>query len=567
MSRGKLRAVWALAIASLSIAVMIPACTSLVGAGGDTRTLGLRIENATASAAQVVVELLDRRGDPIDDSTLGGGVEIPVVTIVPGSVQFSTLQPIGASASQAAGATEAGLAATSSTVQVPGQQTSDGDVFCAPVIKVTATVGEQATPVRLSGDGTGTPGFDSGSVGAEGERFLVQGDDFVCGQGVVMHIDDDGSGVGSSGSASAAGRLAVVDAGSASPFDTTGGFTGGGTSGGSSSGGSDMTSTGFGDGGSGQPTDTIRVRIDNRASRIASVDLLVGTTSGDQSFNANVPADAITEGDFACGTQLTITAGFPDPDNENVDPNGPQSLVILTGDGTGSPGFDGSSVSLDGQRILVVGTHVQCGDTVLVTLQGDAGGGSAPIGFEGLIVLGGSVEVFGPGESIDDAMSADPTDMVIDVINQTDQFVSVSVFGAVGALVGTQDIFVPAGQQSTGTVACAEGYLVTAKSLTAEALQGLVDEVLVVLQGAGTGSANFDEGSVGKDGSRLLLVNEHYQCGDTITVTVTDPGQPGFTEPDIVDTNGVVTGFTDLNGNNVQDDIPDRLGAGTVSVP
>lgn len=540
-------------------AVVIPACDSTF-VGGAADGLGLRIENDTPSSAKITFELLDALGNPIDETALAAPVQIPVIDISPGNIQVSTLQPVGATAELSTGG---GVLAASSTVQVPGLQVSEGGVFCAPVVKVTAAVGEEDAPVRLTGDGTGTPGFDSGSVGEAGERFLVEGDDYFCGQAVVMSIDDDGTSVGGSESGSASGRIAVIEAGSGSPFDNP--FDAGADSGeGDSSGGADASTNSVGD--QDVAADTIRVRIDNQASRIATVDLLVGTTSGDQTFNASVPADEITEGDFTCGTQLTITAGFPDPDSQEVDPDGPEALVILTGDGTGSPGFDGSSVSLDGQRVLVVGTHVECGDTVLVTLQGDAGGGSAPIGFEGLIVLGGSVEVLKPGESVDDVSTGDTADMVVNVVNQTNAFVSVSVFGAVGALVGTQDIFVPAGSQSSGTVACAEGYLVSAKSLTAAALQGLVDEVLVVLEGEGTGSANFDEGSVGQDGSRLLQINDHYQCGDTITVTVTDPGMPGFTEPTLVDTNGIAIGFDDVNGNNIQDEVADRLGAGTVAV-
>jgi len=539
----------ALATAALAICACNP--TFLSNANGGGGALGLRIENATASAARVVVELLDSQGQPIEGSQAGAAVDIPVVTITPGSVQFSTLTPVGAAAGQ--GAAVSGFLATSSTVQVPGQETSEGGVFCAPVIRINATIGEGEQTVRLTGDGTGTPGFDSGSVGADGERFLVEGVDYVCGQAAVVRIDDDGA-------TTASGRVAVVNAGSGSPF----GSTGFGDSSGSGDSGGDMGSNGTSGGDA--PPELIRVRIDNQALRIATVDLIVGTTSGEQTFSANVPANEATEGDFTCGTQLTITATFPEVNGGEAGASDAQSVVILTGDGTGSEGFDDSSVSLNGERILVVGTHVDCGDTVLVTLQGDAGGGSAPIGFEGLIVLGGSVEVLGPGESIDDADTLDPTDTLINVVNQTSEFVSVSVFGAVGALVGTQDIFVPPNSQSGGTVACAEGYLVTAKSLTAEALQGLVDEVLIVLTGDGTGSTNFDEGSVGQDGSRLLQQTQHYTCGDTITVTVTDPGQPGFTEPSMIDTNGVATGFTDLNGNGVQDEIPDRLGAGTVAV-
>ena len=92
-------------------------------------------------------------------------------------------------------------------------------------------------------------------------------------------------------------------------------------------------------------------------------------------------------GDFACATQFQISSSFPNP--ETPEDRSTEALVILAGDGTGSLGFDENSVSREGERYLVLGTHLSCGDVVQVNLSGDVD----PIGFSGLGVFSGRVEV------------------------------------------------------------------------------------------------------------------------------------------------------------------------------
>lgn len=520
---------------------------SFLLAQADTSAVALRIENATASTVDVTIEVLDANGELVSTAPFNA-IDIPVVTVTTEAVTYSTLEPIGAAAARASGSSTtgdgegtvtSGLGAQA-TVRVSGLAMSEGFLLCGETIKITATIEGEDTSVLLTGNGTGTPGFDEGSVGETGERYLLSGIDFECGNGVVVRIDDDGTTSG------ATGRVAVVASGEGSPFDPIDDPTGGDTN------------------SNGTASTKVLVQIDNRGSVIANATVLVTTTTGDQSHDVTVPPGDTTEGEFTCGTRLTLSATYPDSDATE----GTESLVILTGDGTGSLGFDESSVSPEGERILVVGQHVECGETVFVTLHDDV----KPAGFTGIGVLGGTVQVLSAGETPVDDDTGDDTpadaaqDVTIAVDNVTSAFIRVNVVAGTEGVGEEKDIFLPETGESSGTMACSDSYTVTAYSLLPEALTGLLDEVLIVLTGDGTGTENFDSGSVGQLGQRLLLRDVHYTCGATFTVTITDPGEPSYTEPSYVNSNGDITGFNDINGNGIQDEIPDRLGEGTVSI-
>ena len=520
-----------------------------------------RVENATASAVEVVIQVLDVNGEPVELDASTPFVDIPVVTVTTEEVSFSTLTPIGAAAAAQAQQSGAGDGVSDglsdlgawTTVHMPGFAITEGYLVCGPIVQVSATLQDTETVVLFEGEGTGTPGFDAGSVGEFGERFLLEGVHFACGQSVVIRIGEDGSATN--------GKLAVVPAGGISPFDPI-----------------ESPDTGTGEGGedggdSEEPSSTdIQVQIENRATIIADVHMVVGTTAGEQSFDVSVPPDAATEGEFACGTQLTFSAVFPNterPPNQEDNSLFPDAIIVLTGDGTGAPGFDEASVSPDGERFLVVGTHVNCGDTVVLTILDDSAV-LTPNGFNGVGVGAASLQVGSEsgeaGDTQDPEGSASEPDMSLVIDNQTGEFVRVDAVGGAASLGQQLDIFVTAGGQSEGALSCADRYTLTAYSLIPSALQGLLDQVLVILQGDGTGTTGFDEGSIGSIGQRLLLRGIHYECGGTLEVTITDPGQLGFAEPSIVDTNGVVIGFDDINSNGIQDEVPDRLGEGTVEV-
>lgn len=353
--------------AAILVCVLGCACAidSLAPNARSSTPVGVRIENAADATIEVEVEALDANGEVISP-TGNQAVDIPVVTVTGSGVSYGVLDPIGASAAVANGTLPGSGAiahATQATVRVPGYSTSQGPLYCGTWLRVTARRDEGDEAIRISGAGAGTPTFDSGSVGETGERYFLAGVDFVCGQTIVTRVTENESGVGSS----TQGTAVVVSAGAPSPFDP-------------------IVPPGTGAGG---PT-TVGVQVENAGAVIGTLRLEVTTSSGGtQSFVVTVPPDEMTSGQFACGTLLKFTATYPDPDNpEDQDT---ERLVILTGDGTGALGFDEASVSRTGERYLVVGSDVSCGDTVRVTMRNDV----SPIGFQGIVAFSGTVTVLG----------------------------------------------------------------------------------------------------------------------------------------------------------------------------
>ncbi|GJM23828.1 MAG: hypothetical protein DHS20C16_02430 [Phycisphaerae bacterium] len=370
--------------------IMSSGCFNVQPSAAARAVSAFRIENATASPVQIMVEVLDADGNILDVGGGSGAVNIPVVTVTPGSVSFSTLEPIGAAAAALGGtSTDGGTGAdgeavvgsplaigSQANVRVPGFSISEGFLACGEAIRITGQIESSEAAVSFSGDGTGTFGFDEGSVGDSGERFLVRTIHFDCGESVVIRVDSDGEGVGSDAGQRASGALAVVASGQASPFDPI----------------VDPGDSGDGDGDSDTPpvSTDVTIQIANEGSVISTSVVKLNTGVEEQEFTVTVPPGSQTEGTFDCGTQFTISATYPNP--ETPDDLETEALVILSGDGTGAPGFDEVSVSREGERILVVGTHLNCGDTILVTLDDEV----EPIGFQGIGVLSGTVEVI-PG--------------------------------------------------------------------------------------------------------------------------------------------------------------------------
>jgi hypothetical protein len=367
------RAAGPLVISMLATAgLILPACSfDSDSSARTTKPAVLRLENATASTIEVILEVLDDSGAVLDLAAVGA-VEIPVVTITDSGVNFGVLDPIGASAAANTGNLDSQRLETSATVRVPGFAVSEGGVYCGQTLRITAQVDEDDSPIRLSGAGSGIPAFDEGSVGETGERYLLTDLDFVCGETIVVRIGEDQSGAGSSTS----GTVAVVAEGADSPFEP---IVDPGTSSGDDPDDPDADS---------DPS-TIAIQVANQGAVIGTLRLEVTTsTGGTQDFEVTVPPAAITEGAFACGTQFKFVATYPDP--ENPEDQETERVVVLTGAGTGSLGFDEASVARNGERFLIVGSDVSCGDTVRVTLRDDV----EPIGFQDLGVFSGSVEVF-----------------------------------------------------------------------------------------------------------------------------------------------------------------------------
>lgn len=363
---------WKTAVAILAspifLAVGAVGCSSdLLGSSARRATpVTIRLENATASTTEFLLEALDASGDPISAASVQP-VNIPVVTIGEGGVNFGVLTPVGAGAAVADGSLlpgGLGLFDVSATVQVPGFAATDGALYCGQMVRISAQTKVTEGLISLSGAGAGTPAFDEGSVGETGERYLRAGVDFECGETIVVRVGQDASGAGSS----SAGAVAVIVPGASSPFGPI-------PNPGSSAGG--------------QTPATIAIEVENRGAVIGTLRLEVTPSSGAvQEHLVTVPPSAVTTGTFACGTTFRLSASYPDP--ETPDDQDTERLVILTGDGTGALGFDEASVSRTGERYLVVGTHVSCGDTVHVVLRDDV----EPIGFSGIGAFSGTVTVF-----------------------------------------------------------------------------------------------------------------------------------------------------------------------------
>lgn len=365
MTTGSFRSVRTLSAATVLATLIGAGCTgdAYDATARTSKPAIVRLENATSSTINVVVDVLNADGEAIDATQTV--VEIPVVTITDAGVSYGVLTPIGASAAAQSGALGASAYDTTADVRIPGFQSSAGAVYCGSIIQITAQVDEDDTPIRLSGDGSGTPSFDRGSVGESGERYLIAGVDFECGEEIIVRVGQDLSGAGSATS----GAVAVVAEGGTSPFDP-------------------IVNPGSDDDNETPDPTTITVQVENQGTVIGTMRLEVSTSSGGtQEFEVTVPPGATTQGDFACGTQLKLVATYPDP--ETPEDQDTERIVVLSGDGTGAIGFDDQSVSRNGERYLVVGSDVNCGDTVRVTIRDDVD----PIGFQGIGVFSGTVTV------------------------------------------------------------------------------------------------------------------------------------------------------------------------------
>ncbi|MBN2563440.1 MAG: hypothetical protein JXQ75_21170 [Phycisphaerae bacterium] len=334
-----------LVICSSAIFALCPACDISVLTGAPSEmgfsVLNLRVENATTSFASVTItpglEASTSAGQAEADSESDDGAT--VIRVPPGSVSNGTLQ------------------CASSTPQPWG-------------FSVRATVGTGQTPptVLFEGDGTGTPGFDDGSIGAEGERFLVRGAHYGCGDTVVIRVTDDGTRAGAGTSGAPQGIIKhyalgeTVPPSSLEPDEPTDG-AGGGTD-------------GDGSGGDGQTTDQatgeVHIQITNQTDYVMQVLLASASAAEGEGVPVHVPPNSTTTGATTCYAQFTMTATtivFDGGEEENPPRVWKYAHVILTGAGTGVPGFDEGCIGGVGERTFVRGEHFNCDDMIVVTIS------------------------------------------------------------------------------------------------------------------------------------------------------------------------------------------------------
>lgn len=332
-------------------AVVLPASCRVIRDPGPTSEmvgpLSFRIENATASTADVTITI----GEPAATA----GRETPTD---------------GAEDRELAGRfiAEEDLAAEA-TVRVGASTYSEGELLCGQQILISATVGDEGeTLVLLEGSGTGTPGFDEGSVGLSGERTLLFDVHYACGDTVVIRIEDDGTGVGGSTSSVGLGEVAVYVEGQVPPVGDLPVID-------SDSPTEEDEATADGsDGQTPAGTDTVSVTIDNQTGSGIALELRVGTgdTEADELIEVTVIGFGIANGVLACAQQVTLRALIIDSETGEDGAEPTLYQIMLTGEGTGTAGFDEATIGPGNSRILQQDQHFQCGDTILITILDDA---------------------------------------------------------------------------------------------------------------------------------------------------------------------------------------------------
>jgi hypothetical protein len=249
---------------------------------------------------------------------------------------------------------------------VPPGEFTTGEVDCGGTLQVSATMADaSAAGVLLTGDGTGTIGFDSASVGLNGERLLVFDDDYECAETVVIRITDDGSGIGPSTSETPLGEVNVFASGEVIPEPDLPDIE-------------DIVED--------PEVEEVVLVIANQTESTVQVNFATGNGSLASSggsdvtsqFDVRVPCGATTTGSSVCAQEYIIAAAHLEATATTYSEGGGDIFsgggginyhgIVLTGDGTGTDGFDSNSIAVTRGRLLQLGPHFSCGDTVTVTI-------------------------------------------------------------------------------------------------------------------------------------------------------------------------------------------------------
>lgn len=457
--------------------------------------LSFRIENGAVGSARVLIRV-GGQADSIDGAPVNAAAKARGTSL---SAQSIT------------------ILSNEAEVLVPGGGVTSGVLGCGDLITLSARDGTNGTTItELTGAGTGTPGFDSGSTSDDGQRFLLRGSDFQCGDSIVLQLSDAES-----------GRIFVIAPGGTMPTTIIGD-------------GADTGDPTTNDESTGGGAGTITFRLENATPTDAdfTIDPADAEAAGDETrvIDVRVPAGAVSSGEIECGTSYVVSSAMVDED---------ATTVQYEGHGTGTPGFDDESIGLNGERLLLFGDHFKCGDSIVVRVTDDGSG----IGPSSSDLPRGLVTVFGSGESLPDPDLPDPdqspeeepeASITFVLVNQTPSTIQGNFAAGNGSLASSGgsdfsdefDVRVPPFSTTRGIKSCAQEYIVAIAHLegisttfsegggTIFSGGGSVNFHGVVLTGDGTGTDGFDENSISVVRGRLFQLGTHFECGDTITLTV-----------------------------------------------
>ena len=298
--------------------------------------ISFRLENATATDAEFSISPVEGdSGEEGDDATGGEG--------------------------------------TSESIRVPAGAYSGGEVACGSTYVVSASMGDDQTNVAvLTGDGTGTLGFDSSSIGLDGERLLAFSDHYNCGDTIVVRITDDGSGIGLSTAETAQGAITVYDAGQDIPNPEL----------------PDLDEEVDEQEGGTNAAESVELTIVNDTESTVQINFATGNGSLAESvgvdvtseFDVRVPPATTSAGIGLCAQEYIIAAAHLESTGTTyAGGGGDEALfegggnvnyhgIVLSGDGTGTEGFDSSSIAVTRGRLFVLDMHFVCGDSITVRI-------------------------------------------------------------------------------------------------------------------------------------------------------------------------------------------------------
>lgn len=297
------------------------------------------------------------------DLTAGPSVALRVDNATPDTVEVRvTVAASLVNASDRESTLDDVMPRSETDVLVSGDSATTGIVPCGNVMTVVAGApGAQSTSVVLTGDGTGTPGFDSGSVGENGERFLLLGSHFSCGDTVVVQVLSANS-----------GQIVVIGPGDAVP--DLGPVP------------VDPDSPDTPDIGPVDPGGELTLIVVNAVESTVQVNFASGSgtlaSSGgvdvSSEIDVRVPPGATSVGTGVCAEEYIIAAAHLEATGSTLTAGGTAIFdsggnvnfhaVALTGDGTGTEGFDSNSLAVSRGRLFQQGVHFNCGDILTVVI-------------------------------------------------------------------------------------------------------------------------------------------------------------------------------------------------------
>ena len=212
-----------------------------------------------------------------------------------------------------------------------------------------------------------------GSVGASGERFLLRGSHFACGDTVVVQVLSANS-----------GQVVVVKPGDDVPdLDPV-------------SANPDLLGSTVSDD-SANPADSPDAVAIDQSGKVAlivvnavesTVQVNFATGSGtlassggadvSSEIDVRVPPGATSVGSGVCADEYIIAAAHLEATGSTFTTGGTEIFesggninfhgVSLTGDGTGTDGFDRNSLAVSRGRLFQRGVHFECGDVITVAI-------------------------------------------------------------------------------------------------------------------------------------------------------------------------------------------------------